>query len=339
MSLDRPRAESLLKAFAAVPSDRDRYGREVANWIATVLLPALGYQAGQEGLQAEGVLLEALAGLRTRPAGAPVVVQWEGTAYRVDRAAAELARLTDVRTSQEGNTLDAALTLSGIGRDLESARDVAQVRSIEKRLRELSSTLVAIEPNELASGDPLPDVDRVVHQALLDLERIRSRSGLKRAAAVGERLRRLESAVLADVLTSIVYALSLGDPDGRTFLAGNVARRHEFGRHLIAPSERERTRWMMPFEAAGDGKPWHMRGALFGLDIGLGRMTLRRTRGDLPALHPTISQADRRVLTETLVLTTAADLERRARASSARLAGRWTRAIEVRGHPRCGLSS
>ena len=162
--------------------------------------------------------------------------------------------------------------------------------------------------------DPLPDVDRVVHQALLDLERVRSRSDLKRAAAVGERMRRLESAVLADVLTSIVYALSLGDPEGRTFLAGNVARRHEFGRHLIAPSERERTRWMMPFEAAGEGKPWHVRGALLGLDIGLARMMLRRTRGDLPALGPTISQADRRVLTETLVLTTAADLnEARAR--------------------------
>jgi hypothetical protein len=313
-ALDRLHSESLLKAFAAVPTDRDRYGREVANWIATVFMPALGYQASQEGLQAEGVLLEALAGMGTRPAGAPVVVQWEGTAYRVDRAAAELARLTNVRTSQEGNTLDAALTLSGIGGDLESARDVAEVRSIEKRLRELSSTLVTIEPNELAIGDPMPDVDRVVHQALLDVERVRSRSGLKRAVAVGERMRRLESAVLADVLTSIVYALSLGDPDGRTFLAGNVARRHEFGRHLIAPSERERTRWMMPFEAAGEGKPWHVRGALLGLDIGLARMMLRRTRGDLPALGPTISQADRRVLTETLVLTTAADLnEERAR--------------------------
>src|SRR4030095_9164997 len=111
-ALDRPRSESLLQAFAAVPTDRDLYGREVANWIATVFMPVLGYQAGQEGLQAEEVLLEALAGLGTRPSGAPVVVQWKGAAYRVDRAAAELARLTDVRTSQEGNTLDAALTLS-----------------------------------------------------------------------------------------------------------------------------------------------------------------------------------------------------------------------------------
>jgi hypothetical protein len=312
--LDRPGAESLLKAFAAVPTDRDRYGREVANWIATVLMPALGYKAGQEGVQAEGVLLEALAGLLTRPAAAPMVVQWEDATYRVDRAASELARLTDVRTSQEGNTLDAALTLSAIGRDLESARDVAQVQTLEKRLRALSSVLAAIEPNELASGDPVPDVDRIVHEALLDLERVRNRSGLKRAAAVGERMRRLESAVLADVLTSIVYALSLGDPNGRTFLAGNVARRHEFGRHLTAPVDRKRTRWIMPFEAAGEGTPWHVRGALLGLDIGLARMRLRRTRGDLPMLGPTVSEADRRVLTESLVLTTAADLnERRAR--------------------------
>ena len=131
--LDRPRAESLLKALrrrcrpnTIATGARSRTGSQPCS------CPSLGYEAGQEGLQAEGVLLEALAGLATRPAGAPVVVQWEGIAYRVDRAAPELARLTDVRTSQEGNTLDAALTLSGIGRDLESARDVAQVRSIEK---------------------------------------------------------------------------------------------------------------------------------------------------------------------------------------------------------------
>ena len=205
-------------------------------------------------------------------------------------AAPELARLTDIRAGQEGNTLDTALTLTQIGRDLESTREVAQVRSAEKALRDLSSSLVAIEPSELTTAEAPPDVNGLVHQALQDLERVRSRSDLKRAVAIGERMRRLESAVLADVLTSIVYALSLGDPGGRTFLAGNVARRHEFGRHLVTPIERERTRWLLPFETAGDGEPWHVRGALLGLDIGLGRLALRRTHGDLPELHPTISQ-------------------------------------------------
>ena len=310
-ALDRSRAESLLTSLADLSSDRGRYAREVANWIATSLLPSLGYDAGKEGFQAEGVLLEALSGLTAPAAGAPVVVRWEGIAYRVDRAAPELARLTDVRASQEGNTLDAALTLVGIGRDLESAPDVARVRSIEKALHDLSPALMAIEPSELTTVDPPPDVEAGVRQALVDLERVRSRSDLKRAAAVGERMRRLDTAVLADVLTSVVYALSLGDPEGRTFLAGNVARRHDFGRRLITPIERERTRWMLPFETAGDGEPWHVRGALLGLDFGLGRLALRRTHGDLPELHPTVSQADRRVLVDSLVMTTAADLDER----------------------------
>jgi hypothetical protein len=313
-ALDHAKAESLLTDLAALSADHDRYGREVADWTAASLLPALGYQAGKDGTQAEGVLLEALSGLSGPSAAAPVIVQWEGHSYRLDQAAPELARLTDIRSSQQGNTLDTALTLSRIGADLESAREVAQVRSSEQELRDLSSALVPIEASELTTVEAPPDVDGIVRQALADLERVRGRSDVKRAAAVGERLRRLENAVLADVLSSIVYALALGDPEGRTFLAGNVARRHDFGRHLVTPIERERTRWMLPFETAGDGEPWHVRGALLGLDIGLGRLALRRMQGDLPDLHPTISQADRRVLTDSLVLIASVDLdESRAR--------------------------
>ncbi len=313
-ALVREKAESLLRELATLSADHDRYGREVGSWIATSLLPSLGYQPGREGMQAEAVLMEALAGLSGPHAAAPVIVQWEDRKYRVDRAAPELARLTDIRTSQEGNTLDAALALASIGRDLESARDVAHVRSAEQALRDLAPALVPIEPSELTTLDPPPDIDALVRQALADLESVRSRSDVKRATAVGERLRRLENVVLSDVLTSIVYALALGAPEGQTFLAGNVARRHDFGRRLITPIERERTRWMLPFETAGDGEPWHVRGALLGLDIGLGRLALLRTHGDLPDQHPTISQADRRVLTDTLVLTAAADLdETRAR--------------------------
>ena len=45
------------------------------------------------------------------------------------------------------------------------------------------------------------------------------------------------------------------------------------------------------------------------LDVGLGRLALRRTHGDLPELHPTISQADRKVLTDSLILTSSVDLD------------------------------
>src|SRR5262245_45994313 len=70
-ALQRATAESLLKTFAALPSGGDHYGRDVANWIATSLLPSLGYQHDKEGLQAEGVLLEALSGLATPQTAAP----------------------------------------------------------------------------------------------------------------------------------------------------------------------------------------------------------------------------------------------------------------------------
>ncbi len=308
-ALDRAKAESLLKELAAISSDSDGYGGEVAGWIVASLLPALGFQPQHEDVQAEGVLLEALSGISAPHGTIPVTVDWEQRQYRVDRAAPELARLTDVRASQEGNTLDTALTLAAIASALSGARELAQVRAAEKSLRDLAPAIVAIEPSELTSVEAPPDVGALLHQALAELERVRNRSDVKRAVSVGERLLKVDTAVLSDVLISIVYALSLGDPEGRTFLAGNVARRHDFGRHLVTPIERERTRWVLPFETAGDGEPWHVRGALLALDVGLGRLALRRTHGDLPELHPTISQADRKVLTDSLILTSSVDLD------------------------------
>src|SRR6185295_9316018 len=154
--------------------------------ISTAMLPALGYEPGKEGIQAEGVLLEAVTGLTAAAPSPAPTVKWEGIAYRVDLAAPELARLTDIRAGQEGNTLDTALTLTQIGRDLESAREIAQVRSVEKALRDLLPSLVAIEPSELTTAEAPPDVEGLVRQALQDLERVRSRSDLKRAVAIGE---------------------------------------------------------------------------------------------------------------------------------------------------------
>jgi hypothetical protein len=309
-ALDPARAAALLTSFAALTPDRDQYSRDVADWLETSLLPSLGFDSTAEGAQAESALLEALAGLTAPPpeARAPIV-QWEGLAYRVDFAAPELARLTEVRTRQEGNTLDVALGLARVGTALATTRDVTQVRALHQTLRELAPGLVSIEPSERITSELPPDGDALLRQALSDIDRIRARGDLKRAAGTAARLKRLEEAVLADVLTSIVYALSLGDPEGRTFLAGNVARRHDFGQHLVTATEREQTRWMVPFETAGEGEPWHVRGALLALDIGLGRLALRRTHGDLPDMQPTISQGDRHVWIDTLVMTNAFDLD------------------------------
>ena len=61
-------------------------------------------------------------------------------------------------------------------------------------------------------------------------------------------------------------------------------------------------RWMVPEETYTVGEPWHLRGSLLALDIGLGRLALRRTTSDLPQSQPRINDADRRAFITSLVL-------------------------------------
>ncbi len=79
-------------------------------------------------------------------------------------------------------------------------------------------------------AESLPDPHVIVERAIRELgadhpparyaaEPARWRSKLLEAADI----------VLAEVLSSMAYALALGDPDGATLLGGDVARRHDFG--------------------------------------------------------------------------------------------------------------
>ncbi len=84
---------------------------------------------------------------------------------------------------------------------------------------------------------------------------------------------------LAPVLTSLVYAAHVGDPDGPALAGEDVSGRHDFGR---AP-------WELPEEVAGPGVPWHVRGSLLGLERALARLQLRRLSADeLPEAPPVV---------------------------------------------------
>lgn len=309
-AIDADRARALVASLAGLDPERAGYGRAVAEWISGTLLPALGHDPEAEGASAEGTLLEALAGLRAPVDPAtPATLTWEAHRYRIDAAAPALVRLTEVRGLQAGNTLDQALALSRAGGDLAGAGTVAEVQAVITALKPLGADLVPLEASERTTAPPPPDIRAAVDGTLRDLARVRTSADLKRAAAAAGRLGRFEEAVLADVLTSILYALWLGDPQGQAFLAGNVARRHDFGVHLLAGSDREAVPWQLPVETSGDGEPWHLRGALLGLDVGLARLALHRTRLDLPEDQPTLNESDRRTLMLTLALTSVADLD------------------------------
>ena len=297
-ALDDRAARALVASLSEIEPAKDGYGRAVARWFDTALLPALGFDRSMEGASAEATVLEAVAGLRgPAAAGAPEVVTWEAHPYRVDVAAPELARLTEARGIQGGNTLDTALALCRFGATLARADTLAGVAIAAAAFGPDSRhTSRRLSPASERRRRRRPTWRRCPNKSSRDLARVRARGDLKRLSAIAARLARAEDAALADVLTSMLYAIWLGDPQGQAFLAGNVARRHDYGVRLMTGAGPRGDTLAVATGASGDGEPWHLRGALLGLDVGLARLALRRTRYDRPDDQPTLNDSDRRTL-------------------------------------------
>lgn len=91
-------------------------------------------------------------------------------------------------------------------------------------------------------------------------------------------------AALGEVLTSIVYAAHLGEPDGPALRGEDPARRHAF-----LPDA-----WALPIEVSGPGVAWHVEGSLLGLETALARLSLHRLDADqLPERPPVIDATQR----------------------------------------------
>jgi len=99
---------------------------------------------------------------------------------------------------------------------------------------------------------------------------------VKRAARAAAPLTETSDALLAQALMSIAYAADVGDPDGAVLLADDVSLRHDFGLGAKDIDTREKLAWNTPRPEVNPGVPWHVSGALVGLDIGLSNLALRR---------------------------------------------------------------
>jgi hypothetical protein len=298
-TLDSRLATALLRQLAEIDPGAPAPARAIGRFYLEALLPALQSRPLDEGAY-EVTLLHALAGLSASSSAEPMpaVVRWEDFDYRVDPAAAEAVRLDEVRNRQGGNSLDTALALVRAEALLAASSTAESRRSAAALLRAAQRALEPMDEDERTI--PLSvDVVKIVDQAAADA----GRPGQEpRARSIADRLGRASEAVLADTLTSIVYALWIGDPDGQPFLGGNVAHRHDFGRRSATSDEREHARWMIPEETYAIGEPWHVRGSLLLLDVGLGRLALHRTTSDLPSSQPRINESDRRAFVTSLVL-------------------------------------
>ncbi len=104
---------------------------------------------------------------------------------------------------------------------------------------------------------------------------------------------------LADALTALVYTSALGDPEGAVALSREIALRHDLG--LDGTSIiRDQRPWGTPEERQGLG-PWHVQGALIGLDLALSRLALRRLTDEQMPAEPALTLNDFGTLTRTVV--------------------------------------
>ena len=141
---------------------------------------------------------------------------------------------------------------------------------------------------------------------LARLERVRARQG---GAGLAEALRACRSAApkkgdacaaaLGEALVSLVYAASLGDPDGPALAGADPSLRHDFGAEP----------WALPEEVVGQGTAWHVRGSLLGLERPLAGLSLHGLAGDaLPEQPPVIDAVQRRSLAVPAMLANPRDL-------------------------------
>jgi hypothetical protein len=106
---------------------------------------------------------------------------------------------------------------------------------------------------------------------------------------------------IASALLTLIYTPALGDPEGPALLGGDIAQRHNFGLTGPAGMRRDSLAWALPQEQVGDGVPWHVEGALVGLDIALARLALRRLADNEMPVAPTINLNDQLTFARTVM--------------------------------------
>jgi hypothetical protein len=298
--LDIPATARLIASLSRLPLSAD--GVSVggsARWIENEYLPAIGADATRE---IEPQVLAAFAGRRPGSALPDRTAEYEGTLYRVDPPASVLDVLKAVRERQGGASLDAVMSLAREARDLVRVQNLAQLPSRIDRLKSAASAVLQAQPAPSSGWSRHADLADALRETVGVLGSIRRTQDLRKVESAAETMQRSAEWELGRVLASLAYAASIGDPESTALVAGDPSALHEW--HVATSEENVRARgaWAVPKETHDIGSEWHVAGSLLALDIGLAAEALHRLSSDAPSSVPTISDNDRRAVTEAAVL-------------------------------------
>lgn len=284
--LSPQQATFLLTSLFDVRLERQgSYGAGIAVWIDQQLKPAVAARrVDGEMTTDERLLLAGVVGLPTVILlDAPgALVEWEGWQYQVHSAPAVFENVMKVRARQGGNAVDPILKLARASAALESVTghldlpaEVDVLKALQKELK---------EPPRAADEAPLR-VQRVLGDAVRDLERISASNQVQNVNRVAQELNVIVAGLTADWLRAVTYALNITDPETPLLLGGDVSWKHDLGLSLPDQEARDQTAWGLPQESNDDGI-WHVKGSLLALDLALVSVTLHRVTTGLPTEAP-----------------------------------------------------
>ncbi|MGH9175940.1 MAG: hypothetical protein ACRD1H_16360, partial [Vicinamibacterales bacterium] len=125
------------------------------------------------------------------------------------------------------------------------------------------------------------------------------------------------------------YAADWSDARGMSGAAATVASRHDFGFEKTKHLARVRTAWALPQRVFPRGRPWHVEGAILGLDIALAPLALRRITDSLPPDAPALSSNERDTFVTSLGLMNPFALQDAARDAIVEAVARGQRRVEA----------
>jgi hypothetical protein len=279
------------------------YDGRVVRWLDDWLAAHLRHAGIALDIEAAGpVERDALAALAGPAVAEPRFVDWEGTRYRLDFAAAEGHRLARLLGRRPRPFLSSAREL------VEMADAIDRDRMHPERLRQHASTLDAIARSvgwHTAHGWEGSDVPRRYGDARAALPHAVAGPPAAGTSPAVPLLLELADALAARGLMELAYAVALGHPDRPAISADEAARRHAFSRPF---PWRRPVAWEFPLRGTSPERGWHVTGSLLGLDVQLADFGLVRLSLKPPARKPSVPDEERRVLTETVALVDAASL-------------------------------